>query len=465
MNADQWHKLGLHHAETGQLNQAIEALQHAIVESPNEPVYHNNLANVYKSGGLNHYALRHYQRAIDLDPNFAEAHHNRSHIMLQRAQLPEAWHEYEWRWKIPGNTPPTKPLDMTKRAHTLQLLTDQGAGDTFQFIRYAALLKPYAKVIALKCKPEMVPILKSCPYIDTFEEVESDAQVYLTSLPAHFNSTLDSIPRQVPYIYADPERVKYWKSVFAKFPANKTKIGIAWQGNPNYKHDKTRSIPVREFKPLALPHVQLISLQQWNGLDQVQDAAIPLVAFTNVDKKGAFTDTAAIIANLNLVITSDTSIAHLAGAMGKQVWIAINHNPEWRWFLRRSRSPWYPTMRLYRQHKPGDWTELFYRMSGDLVVPPFLGAIQEALLDEDIGAFYDIAFERLEIRVNEAAMQVSKSANYFSLHKFVGNIALDYGRFDFNDPTSIPRMIDQIKEVSAKLIEAKEVLSNLQGDQ
>jgi hypothetical protein len=195
-----------------------------------------------------------------------------------------------------------------------------------------------------------------------------DVQVPLLSLPGIVGTTLANVPAEVPYLTADPRLVDRWREMLG--PADRLRVGIAWQGSTTYQADRFRSIPLLQFAPLALPDVELISLQRGPGSEQlaalggrfdVRDLG------AEFDREhGAFMDTGAVMANLDLVITSDTAIAHLAGALGASVWTALPLAADWRWLRERADSPWYPTMRLYRQTQFDNWAEVFSRLAHDL---------------------------------------------------------------------------------------------------
>jgi hypothetical protein len=187
-------------------------------------------------------------------------------------------------------------------------------------------------------------------------------------LPRLFRTTLATIPREVPYLQAAEALVVYWRGIL---PNHGFRIGIAWQGSPTFAEDKWRSIPLTDFAALAeVPGVQLISLQKGPGTEQLPEfkGRVPVLDLgPDIDSSaGAFMDTAAIMKNLDLVITSDTAMAHLAGGLGVAVWVALSYMPDWRWLLDRSDSPWYPTMRLFRQPSPGDWSSVFVSMKSAL---------------------------------------------------------------------------------------------------
>ncbi|MBI3837411.1 MAG: hypothetical protein HY288_05705, partial [Planctomycetia bacterium] len=196
-----------------------------------------------------------------------------------------------------------------------------------------------------------------------------DLHVPLLHLPGIFQTTFENMPAEVPYLAADPRLVDVWREKLSEF--NGFKVGIHWQGNRDYAQDRYRSIALKEFAPLAdVPGVQLFSLQRTDGVEQLAEVAGQFAIHElgpHIDEQsGAFMDTAAVMKNLDLVITSDTATPHLAGALGVPVWVALGKVPEWRWLLDRRDSPWYPTIRLFRQRTRGDWSDVFARMAGEL---------------------------------------------------------------------------------------------------
>jgi hypothetical protein len=262
---------------------------------------------------------------------------------------------------------------------------EQGLGDTLQFIRYAPLVKERGGTVLVECPASLIPLLSSCAGIDRSVPEGSalpDFQVHvpLMSLPRIFGTTLATIPSNVPYLNADERLVESWREKLRSI--TEFKIGIAWQGNPNHKWDRHRSIPLAQFAPLArLPGVRLVSLQKVHGTEQLKDGHFPILDLgPDLDgSNGAFMDTAAVMKNLDLVVTTDTAIAHLAGALGVPVWVALSRIADWRWMFEREDSPWYPTMRLFRQSELGNWKPVFERMAGEvekLLAKRHSGAIQ-----------------------------------------------------------------------------------------
>ena len=256
----------------------------------------------------------------------------------------------------------------------LVVYSERGIGDTFQFVRYLRLLAATGARITLAV-PEACRRLLAANFpsigagsIEVALRIDCDYHVSLLSLPAIFNTTLESVPRDVPYLSADAALVAKWRQLLG---SEGFRVGIAWQGNPSYQRDRERSIPLINYAPLAaVPGVRLISVQAMSGLDQLD--ALP--AGMKVERLGdelennpdGFRQMAAVMPGLDLVITSDTAQAHLAGALGRPVWLATARHPDWRWMLGREDSPWYPTMRLFRQETAADWPGVFARMAREL---------------------------------------------------------------------------------------------------
>jgi len=369
--------LGLVLMGQGQLEPAIANYRRALELKPDFAQAHSNLGIALELQGLFVEGMQHFHTALAIQPDFASAHLNRAVSWLRDGDFARGWHEFEWRWLL-KDRPTRRPqspqwLGQPMPGQTILLMAEQGLGDTIQFIRYAPLVKQHCGRVVVQCQKPLQRLLARCEGID--ERVspgqtlpEHDAQAPMMSLPRIFGTTLTSVPAAVPYLFADDALVDQWRQRLASVPG--FRVGIAWQGNTKYVTDAIRSAPVRFFSPLArVPGVQLISLQKGNGVDQLADVAdrVPVLQFDKLDEAvGAFMDTAAIMKNLDLVIASDTSIVHLAGAMGVPIWVALARSADWRWLEGREDSPWYPTMRLFRQTRLGDWEELFQRIAGEL---------------------------------------------------------------------------------------------------
>jgi len=291
-------------------------------------------------------------------------------IWLLQGDFERGWPEYEWRWNT-AEQPPLhfeqpqwmgEPLD----GKTILLHAEQGFGDTIQFVRYATFIKNLGATVILECPKPLIPLLASCRAVDRVVEQGELRESYdfhapLLSLPTVFKTSLTTIPATVPYLFADPRLVDRWREALAGIRG--FRIGINWRGRPGRGAYRRRDIPLELFASLAaLPGVQLISLQREGDVDLASFAnrASIVAPGSDIDTaNGAFMDTAAIMKNLDLVITSDTSIPHLAGALGVPVWLALPFVPDWRWLLNRSDSPWYPTMRIFRQRSATDWLDVF----------------------------------------------------------------------------------------------------------
>ncbi|HEV2947630.1 MAG TPA: DUF6165 family protein, partial [Gemmataceae bacterium] len=370
--------LGMTLAALGKLEDARPILQHAQELSGNPVEGYNNLALAASLAGNQQEAVRLFSKALELRPDHAEVHWNLSLALLAQGEFLEGWREYEWRWKckdLPKLGEFSKPVwDGSPLAgRTILLHAEQGLGDTLQFIRYAALVKERGGNVVVQVPKALAKILTGVPGVDHLvvagEAVpEFSCHAPLLSLPYIFGTILETIPANVPYLFADARFVDEWRTKLA--PLSGFRVGIAWQGNPQRAWDHPhRSITLAEFAPLSkVEGVRLISLQKGPALDQLKDSGFPVAAVdpSEEETSGAFTTTAAIMKNLDLVITSDTALAHLAGALAVPVWLALSCAPDWRWLLDREDSPWYPTMRLFRQKTRGDWQEVFMRMADQL---------------------------------------------------------------------------------------------------
>jgi tetratricopeptide (TPR) repeat protein len=376
--AEAWHNLGIVTRQLGDLDEAIDHYRQTVRLNPDHVVAWHNLGLALAGAGQPDEALESYERAMALRPDYPEARFGCSLIWLLRGEFERGWPEYEWRWKCKqGQTNPhAGPLwDGSPLAgKTILLHAEQGLGDTIQFVRYAPLVKQRGGTVIVECPTALATLLGGCPGIDRIVPRGSpappyDVQAPLLSLPGILGTTLATIPASIPYLSADAGLVPKWRRELEAVSG--FKVGIAWQGDPNYLWDRYRSIPLLQFGALAgVPAVKLVSLQKGPGRDQL----LSLVSQFDLldlgdcldDATGAFVDTAAVIKSLDLVITSDTAIAHLAGALGVTVWVALSAAPEWRWLLQREDSPWYPTMRLFRQSKLGEWADVFARMAAEL---------------------------------------------------------------------------------------------------
>ncbi|MBT6495300.1 MAG: hypothetical protein HOL01_12185, partial [Planctomycetaceae bacterium] len=310
-----------------------------------------------------------FRQALVLLPDFPLAEFNLGTTLLLQGDLAAGWPGYDRRGDTLDVPPVTygkprwdgSPLD----GRTILLAAEQGLGDTIQFIRYAPLIQQTAGRVILHCPRPLAKLLDGCGGIDQLivkddELPDFDIEAPLLSLPRILETTTETIPADVPYLTADEKLVARWQKWRANIDG--FTVGICWQGNRDYPRDSERSPQLATFAPLAaILGVKLVSLQKGEGCEQISEVEFDVVQpgddFDGTT--GAFMDTAALMKNLDLVVTSDTAIPHLAGALGVPVWVALPFLPDWRWMLDREDSPWYPSMRLFRQPTAGDWETPF----------------------------------------------------------------------------------------------------------
>jgi tetratricopeptide (TPR) repeat protein len=352
--------------------EAEEILRRVIYERPDHIRAHINLGAALKEQGKYDAAIERLQKAIAAHPASAEAHWNYGLTLLSLNKFEEGWSEYEWRTALPGfamqhpGTPQWQGEPLEGRV--LLVHAEQGLGDTIQFARYLPLLQKLDGRVLFACTPRLHKLLRAVPGMVELAPIDRlpkhDVQSPLISLPRLFENGLPYVPKNPAYLPAERARVEVWREALGE--TAKFRIGIAWQGSPDYGNDVRRSIPLVNFDRLVRTEgVEIVSLQQGEGLGQIAELGWENRIrdySAHMDRDGAFVDTLAVMASLDLVVTSDTAIAHVAGAAGRPVQVALCHQPDWRWGLRNDRSAWYPSMTLVRQKTPGDWAEVFDRI-------------------------------------------------------------------------------------------------------
>jgi tetratricopeptide (TPR) repeat protein len=353
---------------------AETAAREALRVKPDAVTAHLALGMACQLQGRPHEAEQCYNRAVELDPSSPEAHKNRGIARLQLGDFAHGWDDYEWRWKCPEllGRRLSQPLwdGSPLEGKSILLHAEQGLGDTLQFVRYAPLVHDCGGRVILACQPALVSLFRSCKGVDELVELGQptsafDVHAPLMSLPRIFHTSLETIPAEVPYLRADAERVSAWRDELQSVGG--CKVGIVWQGSVEFRFDKLRSLPLAAFAPLAdVPGVTLFSLQKNFGREQIAQVEFGSRIVDLSPRLETFDDTAAAIQNLDLVVTCDTSVAHLAGALGANVWVALPFNADWRWLREREDSPWYPTMRLFRQRRRGDWQQVCSRIAAAL---------------------------------------------------------------------------------------------------
>ena len=354
----------------GRPDEAVACYRRALELKPDFAAAHNNLGNALKHQGNLEEAAACYRRALELKPDYADAHLNQSLCSLLTGDFQRGWAEYRWRWDIkqcPRRDFSQALWDAQSLAgRTILLHAEQGLGDTIQFVRYAPLVKQAGAKVLVECQRPLVRLLTNCRGVDALiargdDLPRFDLHAPLLSLPGIFHTSLETIPAAAAYLFADRESIKRWQGELR--PIRAFKIGIAWRGSPTHPYDHARSIPLSRFEPLArLPGVHLVSLQKGAGAEELQETRDRFPMTEVGSRLDDFMDTAAVLANLDLVITCDSAVAHLAGSLGRPVWVALPFVPDWRWLLDRNDSPWYPTMRLFRQDRRGDWQGVFQRI-------------------------------------------------------------------------------------------------------
>jgi tetratricopeptide (TPR) repeat protein len=375
--ADAHYDLGIVLKDKGQLDEAVAAFGRAIAVKPGYAEAHNNLANAMRDKGQLDEATGVYRRAIELDPNLPEAHYNLSLALLLVGDLERGWPEYEWRWKSRSFSAYSRRFSQPVwdggdlKGRTILLYAEQGFGDMIQFIRYAPFVAGRGGRVIVEASPPLIRLLRQVPgveqWITSGEPLPAfDVQCSPMSLPRMFGTTLETVPAQKEYLRAEEQLVEDWRERLAG-QADGLKVGIAWAGSPTFKGDRTRSLSLDRLAPLgAVSGVTFFTLQKGAAAAQ---ADRPPTGMRLVNLSGElhdFADTAAVMSQMDLVITTDTSVAHLAGALGRPVWVMLQFMPDWRWLLDREDSPWYPTMRLVRQKRLGDWEGVIERVTAGL---------------------------------------------------------------------------------------------------
>lgn len=338
------------------LTESERWFHHAALLRPADPRPLINLAMIYRVWGRTDGALRCLKRSVELAPDDPDAHWNLANALLVSGELARGWAEYEWRFRRPGRA--ERPIDLPRWAgealdgKTLLLTAEQGLGDMIHFARFATALADMGARVVLECHPGLERLLATAPGVARTIALGAGtggADLYLPimSVPHAIGFSFADQPARVPYLrIPEPVRVP-------ALPKGGFKVGLVWRGNPRHENDAHRSVALTDLAPLIqVAGVSYLSLQIGEGRAEL--AAYPSIAdFT--PHIADFADTAAVVEQLDLVISVDTAVAHLAGALAKPVWILVGRGNDWRWFAERSDSPWYPTARLFRQAAPRDW--------------------------------------------------------------------------------------------------------------
>lgn len=347
--------------------------------APEYAVAYYNLGVIYERQARYADAIHRYEQSIAIDPTAPDPQLNLSLLTLLMGDLPGGLKRYEWRWKLPRVVPLIKPFTQPEwrgedvAGKTVLIHAEQGMGDTIQFARYCKTVKARGARVLFMVQPPLMSLLKQ---VDGVDEVVSendlastppfDVHIPTLSLPLVLGTTIDTVPADVPYLRADPERVARARQNMAA--DTNFRIGITWAGRPEHHNDHNRSTELQQFATLAaVPGVTFYSLQKGSAALSNHKQLPANMKMVDCDKAlSDFSDSAALLENLDLVISVDTSVVHLAGAMGKEVWTLLPLVPDWRWLVDRPDTPWYPTMRLFRQTRLKNWQDVFDQVAAEL---------------------------------------------------------------------------------------------------
>ncbi|BBO79775.1 hypothetical protein DSCO28_03410 [Desulfosarcina ovata subsp. sediminis] len=356
-------------------DEARDCYQQVIDAHPAHYGVHVNMGKLFQDRNDYANALIYYQRAQRIDPANGDARFYRSLVLLSLGEFEQGWKEYEarlerekWQFIYPYRLSTPRWRDEPLEGKTIFVHSEQGFGDTIQFVRYLPLLKQRGGRVVFEVRPQLFDLLQGFPGVDFMVSMAGkppvqsniDYHVPLLSLPGIFKTDLETIPGAVPYITADAEKVRLWETRRSEDDFN---VGLVWLAKPSYRHNK--SCPLKILEPIfSIPKVSIYGLQKFD--DPKDHAMLPFKIDNWGDGIESFADTAAAIQCLDLIVTVDTAVAHLAGAMGKRVFTLLPFSADWRWSTKRNDSPWYPTMTLYRQVAVDDWKGIVDRIVKDL---------------------------------------------------------------------------------------------------
>ncbi len=395
------HLMGIVDYRAGRVEAALSRMERSLVLAPDNPLYPRNLCEVYRAAGRHEEALAtglravalapedplalgnlgiiHYsrleitaalacaERALARLPDHANAHFLRAEALLLSGDWAAGWEEYEWRFRLPGaarSLPETdKPAwdGAPLRQGRLLLIADQGFGDAIQFCRYIPWAAARAQAVVVACSREIMPLMAQFPALQVVDRWEAcgpfDTYAALSGLPRLHRTRPETIPADTPYLVADPARAEHWREHLARLlPPGFKRVGLAWAGRPSHNNDRYRSMRLSTLAPLAaVPGVAFVALQKGAAMAEISDDRGPAPLLSLGPALGDFAETMAILDTLDLVITVDTALGHLAGAMGKPVWIMLPYAPDWRWRATGTTSAWYPSARLFRQDWRRQW--------------------------------------------------------------------------------------------------------------
>jgi len=362
----------------GLTTEALSSYDRAIALQADDALSHYNRALLMQECSNWDQALAGYNRAIAIDPGYADAQYNRSLALLSRGDFEDGWRGYEWRWKNAQRLSIGKPRNFKQplwlgeesiAGKRLLLYQEAGLGDTLQFCRYASLAAQLGAIVLLEVQKPLLGLLANLEGVSQLIGAGNglphfDYHCPLMSLPLAFKTTIDSVPAMPGYLRSDDVKVERWRKVLG--PRTRARVGLAWSGNPNNTIDHRRSIRLADLAAHLPSEFQYFRLQKdVRDVDRATLESSPSIVSCD-DELLDFDNTAALCACMDVVISVDTSLAHLSAALGQKTWVLLPFSPDWRWMRDRQDSPWYPTMKLYRQRIAGDWNEVLARAALDL---------------------------------------------------------------------------------------------------
>ena len=385
--AEAYYNYGITLQKLERFAEAEKNYRQAISFAPNHAKAHSNLGLVLKHQEQFAESEQRFLIALQLDPHFIDAHYNYGLLLLLLGRLKEGWAQYQWFYH-PKNLNPSKPNQPNLQAQqwqgeplagkTILIHSEQGFGDMIQFVRYAQHLKTLGATVWVLVTKPLVEIFKTLPWVDKVlengeqQQAVFDYWVFPLALPFWFQTTLETVPCNVPYLFTNETKVAWWRDwLNSQMPTKNKRVGLVWAGNPVHSNDANRSIDFAQLSVLAnCPNITFVSLQLGGKAQrELKNCPENLAIINAAPHIQDFTDTAALLAALDLLITVDSAPAHLAGALNLPVWTLVTKVPDWRWLLEREDSVWYKSTRLFRQQKSGNWADV-------------LGNVKQTLLKE-----------------------------------------------------------------------------------
>ena len=371
-DAGAWSNLGNALRAIGDYEEAARAHEKSLALEGDAGRVHYNLALVRRDLGELEAALQGFAAAEEHGFKSSEMFWDRALTYLVSGDLPRGFREYEWRWQLPESPPRYANIEAWAgqpfEDRTLLVHTEQGFGDALQFLRYLPMAAARGGRVIYECPPPLRRLVANSALSEGIELLEPgaeaprpDYQIALLSLARVFETTLDTIPGPVPYLQPPEDGPQL------QIASDGLRVGLVWAGKPTHKNDRNRSMPLETMLPLLeMPNVRFVGLQKGEGSDQPKSLGADALVINIGERMRDFADTASILRQLDLLISVDTSVVHLAGAVGTPVWALIPYSPDWRWLYGRDDTPWYPSVRLFRQETPKDWPTVVARARREL---------------------------------------------------------------------------------------------------